>query len=176
MVAGAPLFLIDYPLIILLCLHLGGVVSWLGATVLFVSVIEPSMKFMDHDAASDFLARVIPRLARFSIAVSALTLLAGFFLFDYISTTHAYLLPSPRILFIYAGGILGFFAFVIVATGMLNASNKIRNASVKLTVNGASESSGVSLDQVASSVRGTLVASSYILVTILVLMILGANF
>jgi uncharacterized membrane protein len=172
--------LIDYLFIILLGLHVIGVVSWLGATILFVSVIEPSLKKMDPDTMRDFMLRVIPRFARFTIAVSALTLLAGFFLFDYISTTESYLLPSPRILFIYAGGILGLVAFLIVATGMLGTASKIQNSSLGLTAIGnggvtTSESASAILDHIAGSVRGTLLASSYLLLTIFVLMVLGVN-
>ncbi|HZW55072.1 MAG TPA: hypothetical protein VFF30_02175 [Nitrososphaerales archaeon] len=172
--------MIDYPFIILFGLHIIGVVSWFGATILFVSVIEPSLKRMDPDSMKDFMIKVIPRLARFSIAMSALTLLAGFFLFDYVSTTEPYLLPSPRILFIYAGGILGFVAFLVVVTGMLGTSSKLRSASIPSLPGGSGgvatgESTSAMLGHVAETVRGTLLASSYLLFAIFVLMVLGAN-
>lgn len=172
----------DVIFLLLFALHVVGVVSWFGATLVFIWVIQPAVRQLDDDKAKmEFLSRVIPRFVRFTVSVSILTILAGFFLFDYISTSVLInLLPGWRLQFVYAGAILGFVAFVTSTTVLVSSSNKIQEAIRR------AQSSAVNSDEMISNykvltraqdaIKAGLSVSSTILLIVFILMVLGANF
>lgn len=174
----------DYFFILLLGLHVGGVISWMGASVMYGSVFGPSFSKSDFvETKPDFAISVMSKLSRFITGASLLTIVAGFFLFDYISTVATNILPpGSRILFIYAGAVLGFSAFVVTLASVIPSTNRI----VKIMKSEVfTESSDSNLALVNSkrleikhsldTIRSGLGASAALLLLIFVLMILGTN-
>lgn len=151
---------------------------------MYGTVLGPSFSKSDMvETKPDFAISLMSKLSRFITGASVLTILAGFFLFDYISTVATNILPpGSRILFIYAGAVLGFAAFVVTLASVIPSTNRI----VKILKSGVlTETSGSNLALVNSkrlqikhslrAIRSGLGASATLLVLIFVLMILGTN-
>jgi uncharacterized membrane protein len=174
----------DYVFILLLGLHVAGVISWMGASVMYGSVLGPSFSKSDLvETKPEFAISVMSKFSRFITGASLLTIIAGFFLFDYISTVATTILPpGSRILFIYAGAVLGFAAFVVTLASVIPSTSRI----VKILKSGVlSETTESNLALVNSrrlqirhslrAIRSGLGASAALLLLIFVLMILGTN-
>ncbi|MHB8568180.1 MAG: hypothetical protein ACYC7D_14985 [Nitrososphaerales archaeon] len=176
----------DLIFIILLTLHVGGVITWTGSSVMYSLVIGPSLAKTDvAELKPEFAISMFSKISKFITAASIITLLAGFFLFDYISTVATYILPAgPRILFIYAGAMLGFAAFVLTLAAVMPTTNRIIKILRSRVLIETSSSSGkvalvsarrVEIMNSAHALRSGLAASSAILLLVFVLMILGTN-
>jgi len=175
----------DYVFITLLALHVGGVITWMGSSAMYTMVIGPSIAKSDMmESNPEFAISILSRLSRFITATSITTLLAGFFLFDYISTVATYILPpGSRILFIYAGAILGFAAFVVTLAAVIPSTSRIIKILRAEQSNAGSTSGPVALAnarrfEIAHSlraIRSGLSAAAFILLVIFILMVLGTN-
>ncbi len=109
----------DALFLVLLILHIGAIVAWMGGAALFVSVIIPSLAKMSPLSRAEFVQSALPRYLRFITGSSILAIVAGLILYGYITqsaTTYApSLAGSP---YIQAGAVIG-LVVLIVALGVL---------------------------------------------------------
>src|SRR5207249_8469 len=57
--------MVDVLFIVLLVLHVGSIVAWMGGGALFLSVISPSLSKMSPSSRSEFVRLTLPRYFRF---------------------------------------------------------------------------------------------------------------
>jgi len=116
----------DPVFIVLLVLHVGAIVAWMGGAALFVSVIIPSLSKMSPASRSEFILSALPRYLRFITGSSILAIIAGLIL-------YAYITPSgPGAAYLQAGAILG-LVVLLLALGILVPSGRKLISLVKQT-------------------------------------------
>jgi uncharacterized membrane protein len=110
----------DAPFLVLLVLHIGAVVAWMGGAALFVSVIIPSLSKMSPASRAEFIQSALPRYLMFISGSSILAIVAGLTLYGYVTTqtTSSFALTGPGLVYIQAGAVLG-LAVLIIALGIL---------------------------------------------------------
>ena len=176
----------DIVFIILLVIHIGSVIIWIGLGAAFASVIGA---FLSNDdlvrMRPELIMKILRRYSRLIAADSTITILAGFFLFDYVSTVSTRLLPSGwGLLLIYTGAILGLVALIVSLAAILPATNKIamvllkgeeQEAGKAVVVRGVQEQ-GQQIMNSLGTIRAGIIGSTALLVLIMALMIAGTNF
>jgi uncharacterized membrane protein len=110
----------DAAFLVLLVLHIGAIVAWMGGATLFVSVIIPSLSKMSPASRAEFIQSALPRYLRFITGSSLLAIIAGLILYGYVTTqtTSSFALTSPGLMYIQAGAVLG-LVVLIIALGIL---------------------------------------------------------
>jgi uncharacterized membrane protein len=109
----------DAVFVILLLLHVGSIVAWMGGAMLFVSVISPSLRRMSPPSRSEFILSALPPYLRFIGGSSILSVLAGLALYAYITVVATTLAPSSSgQIYIQAGAVLA-LVIVIIAFGLI---------------------------------------------------------
>jgi uncharacterized membrane protein len=109
----------DALFLVLLILHIGAIVAWMGGAALFVSVIIPSLSKMSPPSRAEFILSALPRYLRFITGSSILAIIAGLILYGYTTQTATSLAPSASgLIYIQAGAILG-LVVLIIALGIL---------------------------------------------------------
>src|SRR5712691_10864524 len=110
----------DAAFLVLLILHVGAIVAWMGGAALFVSVIIPSLAKMSPASRAEFIQSALPRYLRFITGSSILAIVAGLILYGYVTTqtTSSFALTGPGLVYIQAGAGLG-LAVLIIALGVL---------------------------------------------------------
>ena len=109
----------DPVFIILLILHVGAVVAWMGGAALFVSVIMPSLSKISPPSRGEFIQSALPRYLRFSAGSAVLAIIAGLALYGYAVQADPTLAPSTQgSPYIQTGAILG-LVVLIIALGVL---------------------------------------------------------
>src|SRR5713226_1521763 len=109
----------DAAFVVLLILHVGAIVAWMGGAALFVSVIVPSLSKMSPTSRSEFIQSALPRYLRFISGSSILAIVAGLILYYYtIPATTSPAQNSPGPVYIQAGAVLG-LVVLIIAFGIL---------------------------------------------------------
>jgi uncharacterized membrane protein len=102
----------DYIFIALLAIHVLAIVGWMGAGLLFSSVLGPSLSEATPNARAEFLSKLIPRYTRYVTSTSIAAVVFGLALYGY--SIQAKLLPSglPLILLQVGAGV-GLAALII---------------------------------------------------------------
>jgi len=110
----------DAPFLVLLVLHIGAIVAWMGGAALFVSVIIPSLSKMSPASRAEFIQSALPRYLEFITGSSILAIIAGLILYGYVTTqtTSSFALTGPGLVYIQAGAVLG-LVVLIIALGIL---------------------------------------------------------
>ena len=110
----------DALFLVLLILHIGAIVAWMGGAALFVSVIIPSLSKMSPSSRAEFIHSALPRYLRFITGSSILAILAGLILYGYVTTQTeaAFFLTTPGLYYIEAGAAIG-LVVLIIALGIL---------------------------------------------------------
>ncbi|HEX9240230.1 MAG TPA: hypothetical protein VF910_06220 [Candidatus Bathyarchaeia archaeon] len=110
----------DATFLVLLVLHVGAIVAWMGGAALFVSVIIPSLSKMSPASRAEFIQSALPRYLRFITGSSILAIIAGVILYGHVTTqtTNSFALTGPGLVYIQAGAVLG-LVVLIIALGIL---------------------------------------------------------
>jgi uncharacterized membrane protein len=110
----------DAILLVLLILHVGAIVAWMGGAALFVSVIIPSLSKMSPPSRAEFIQSALPRYLRFITGSSILAIIAGVILYGYVTyqTGTSFTLTTPGLYYIQAGAVIG-LVVLIIALGIL---------------------------------------------------------
>jgi len=116
----------DALFLVLLILHIGAIVAWMGGAALFVSVIIPSLSKMSPASKAEFIRSALPRYLRFISGSSILAIIAGLILYGYIATV------DPGAGYIRAGAVLGLMV-LLIALGILVPSGRKLVSLVKQT-------------------------------------------
>lgn len=77
MEAGAKLALL---VAVIAWFHILFAISWVGSAVFFAAVLSPMLAALTPQARSEFLVKSLPKIERFELAVSTLTIVFGLFL------------------------------------------------------------------------------------------------
>jgi uncharacterized membrane protein len=114
----------DAVFLVLLVLHIGAIVGWMGGAALFVSVIIPSLSKMSPSSRGEFILSALPRYLRFISGTSILAIIAGLILYGYTTQVVISLAPSASgLIYIQAGAVLG-LVVLIIALGILVPSGR----------------------------------------------------
>src|SRR5438445_12471124 len=91
----------DPTFLVLLVLHIGAIVAWMGGAALFVSVIIPSLSKMSPASRVEFIMSALPGYLRFITGSSILAIIAGLILYGYYFATSSDS-RFPRLVYIQA--------------------------------------------------------------------------
>jgi hypothetical protein len=166
--------LADIVFLILLILHVGFVVGWLGGAVLFVSIIVPSLPRISASSRIEFTKETLPRYGRYLRIMTGGAIVAGLLLYYYITRVATSLAPSGAGMpFIDGGVLLGLIAAILVFGVVIPTINKL----VKVLKQGPATGESTMPEAARLQRRLSLVANSAIgvLSLALILMLIGAS-
>src|SRR6266480_669958 len=89
----------DAVFLVLLVLHVGSIIAWMGGATLFVSVLTPALRRMSPASRGEFVLSVIPPYMRFIGGSSIAAAVAGLALYAYITQVaiaFGVLIPTSR--------------------------------------------------------------------------------
>ena len=162
----------DALFLVVLILHIGAIVAWMGGASLFVSVIIPSLSKMSPASKAEFIQSTLPRYLRFISGSSILAIIAGLVLYGYITPS------GPGAIYIQTGAVLG-LAVLLIALGILVPSGRKLILLVKQT---QGTQAGTVPDSIMAQIAGSqrrMGLAGRLGVTLLgialVLMIIGAS-
>jgi uncharacterized membrane protein len=165
----------DALFVVLLILHIGAIVAWMGGAALFVSVIIPSLSKMSPASRAEFIQSALPRYLRFITGSSILAILAGLILYGYITQTATSLAPSTSgSLYVQAGAVVGLVVLIIALGVLVPAGRKF----VRLTKQAPSSAQDPIVAQIAGLQKRMGMAGRLgvaLLGIALILMIIGAS-
>lgn len=167
--------------LILLALHIGAVVGWMGGAVLFISVVAPSLRRMSPPSRAEFVISTIPAYLRFIVGTSITAIVAGVLLFGYVMSVEPSLAPSGAgLVLIQGGALIGLIALIIAFGLILPTGRKLVSLArqIKQGTSTQESTSGEMSQQIGRlqkrlSMGGGIGAA--LLAVALVLMIIGTN-
>ncbi len=111
--------MVDAVFLVLLVLHVGSIVAWMGGAILFVSVVSPSLRKLSPTSRSEFLLSALPPYMRFIGGSSILSVVAGLALYTYIIQVATSLAPSTSgSIYIQAGAVVT-LVVLLIAFGVI---------------------------------------------------------
>jgi uncharacterized membrane protein len=108
--------------------HIISVVGWMGASLLFLSVIQPSLQKLSPQTNSELVVKMFPRLLRHVQVFTVLTVIFGPLLAVAISSggaPHVFNLVSPWSIFVTTGASFGIATFLLVFLLMTPSIKKL---------------------------------------------------
>jgi uncharacterized membrane protein len=163
--------------LVLLVLHIGAIVAWMGGAALFVSVIIPSLSKMSPPSRAEFILSALPRYLRFITGSSILAILAGLILYGYYfasSSTSSF----SGLIYIQAGALLG-LVVLIIALGILVPSGQKLLSLVRQNPKPAQQASQDRVSEQIARLQRRMGMAGRLGVTLLgialILMIIGAS-
>jgi len=115
--------LTDIIFLVLLFAHIGTVVLWMGASVLYVSVLGPSIAKLAPSSRADLIKAIGTRYERYLVRNATIAIAAGLILYAYISQASSGLAPSSSGLpWILVGIIFGLAAYVMGIAVVMRAN------------------------------------------------------
>lgn len=167
----------DYIFIGLLAGHILAIVGWMGAALLFTSVLGPSLENMGSNVRAEFLTKAIPRYTRYIASSSGAAIALGISLYGYALRYSASNLPTGIALtLLQAGAGVGLVAFIVVMAIVLPSARhllRLLKEGQSGTIQPAGQVDAIALSQ--KRVRMGTVAVLGLLVLVLVLMVAGST-
>jgi uncharacterized membrane protein len=118
--------MVDPVFIILLLLHVGSIVAWMGGATLFVSVLTPALRRMSPSARGEFVLSVIPSYMRFIGGSSIAAAVAGLALYAYITQVATSLQPSSSgLIYVQIGAVVTLIVLLIAFGVLIPTSRKL---------------------------------------------------
>ncbi len=116
----------DAVFLVLLLLHVGSIVAWMGGAILFVSVVSPSLRRMSPTSRSEFVLSALPPYMRFIGGSSILSVIAGLALYTYITQVATSLAPSSSgLIYVQAGALLSLVVLLIAFGVVIPTGRKL---------------------------------------------------
>jgi uncharacterized membrane protein len=116
----------DAVFVILLLLHVGSIVAWMGGATLFVSVLTPALRRMSPAARGEFVVSVIPSYMRFIGGSSIAAAVAGLALYAYITQVATSLAPSSSgLIYVQIGAVVTLIVLLIAFGVLIPTSRKL---------------------------------------------------
>ncbi len=163
----------DIVYLALLFIHIISIVVWMGATILFISVLGPSMRRLNPASRLDLFKAMGPAYQRNITSSSTIAIAAGLILYAYITRVQSSLAPSSSgMLWILAGIILGLAAYIIGMVLGVRSNRRLLKLSSQSPA-GAEPPSQVQLLQRRLLMGGLI--SAILLVLALLSMVVGAS-
>jgi uncharacterized membrane protein len=116
----------DAVFLVLLVLHVGSIIAWMGGATLFVSVLAPSLRKMSVASRGEFTISVLPAYMRFIGGSSIVAAVAGLGLYAYITQVATSLSPSSSgLMYIQLGAVVTLIVLVIAFGILIPTSRKL---------------------------------------------------
>jgi uncharacterized membrane protein len=168
----------DAVFVVLLLLHVGSIVAWMGGATLFVSVVAPSLRKMSLASRGEFTLSVLPAYMRFIGGASAAAAIAGLALYAYVTQVATSLGPSSSgLIYIQIGAVVTLTILLIAFGILIPTSRKLVGLMKQSQKAGPGGDSTISA-QIASLEKrlGMSATLGVILLTLtFILMIVGAS-
>ncbi len=159
---------------ILLAIHIGAVIAWMGSSFVFAWVIGPSLESMNQETRTDFLLNMLPKFSKFFSISSSTTIGAGIILAGWTFGAETSLVPGGIAFFLFLiGAVLAFVALLIAMALIVSPANRLLTMLQKVKNSPASsdETSRIfELQRIASSGAKAL---SVMLPVVMLLMVFG---
>ncbi len=175
--------LADLTFSILLIWHIGSVIAWLGSSAAFVFAIYPSVRSVTKDQNILSFRSFLPSFSKVIAGASISTVLAGIFLFGYISSIDTSRMPTGwNLIFILIGALLGLVA-IILTLGVISPliSRFMKQSGQDLNVSGnyssmKIEKSEREIESLTGSINSVTFSLVLMLLIVEILMTLGIYF
>jgi uncharacterized membrane protein len=165
----------DAVFLVLLILHVGSIIAWMGGAALFVSVLTPALRKMSPASRGEFVVSVIPSYMRFIGGSSIAAAVAGLALYAYITQVATSLAPSGSgAFYIQIGAVVTLIVLVIAFGVLIPTSRKL----VGLLKQAAPDGDSAISARVGSLQKRLGMAARlgvFLLAVTFILMIVGAN-
>src|SRR2546422_7332802 len=116
----------DAVFLVLLALHIGSIIAWMGGATLFVSVLTPALRRMSPASRGEIVLSVIPSYMRFIGGSSIAAAVAGIALYAYITQVATTLAPTNSgLIYIQVGAIVTIIILLIAFGVLIPTSRKL---------------------------------------------------
>jgi uncharacterized membrane protein len=116
----------DVVFVVLVLLHVGSIVAWMGGATLFVSVLAPSLRKMSPASRGEFMLAALPQYMRFIGGSSIAAAVAGLALYAYITQVSTSLAPSSSgLIYIQLGAVVTIIILLIAFGVLIPTSRKL---------------------------------------------------
>jgi uncharacterized membrane protein len=116
----------DAVFLVLLILHVGSIIAWMGGATLFVSVLAPALRKMSPASRSEFILSALPQYMRFIGGSSIAAAVAGLALYAYITQVATTLEPSSSgTIYIQIGAVVTVIVLLIAFVILIPTSRKL---------------------------------------------------
>ncbi len=120
----------DIIFLVLLFVHIGTVVLWMGASILYVSVLGPSIGKLAPSSRADLMKTIGSAYEKYIVRNATIAVVAGLILYAYVtgrivSVSSNIALGNSGMPWILAGIIFGFVAYVIGIFVVMRSNRKL---------------------------------------------------
>lgn len=153
--------------------HIGSVVLWFGSAVTFVLAVYPSLGSLNQDQSRSYLHSLLPKFSKLLGGAAASAMVAGFFLFGYVTSVTTVMTPSGwRFIFVSIGALLGLIAGFLTLGVALPLASRFLNP--KSQISNGWKYSILDETTMVKGLNGVMRATVIILALVFVLMLMGA--
>ncbi len=169
----------DAVFLVLLVLHVGSIVAWMGGATLFVSIVSPSLRRMSPTSRSEFVLSTLPPYMRFIGGSSIVSVIAGLALYAYITQVATSLAPtSSGLIYIQLGAVVS-LVVLLIAFGVVIPTGRKLVSLLKQSQKQAAPDVDTSMSAQMASLQKRLAMGArlgvFLLTLTLILMIVGAS-
>ncbi len=169
----------DAVFLVLLVLHVGSIIAWMGGATLFVSVLTPALRRMSPASRGEFVLSVIPSYMRFIGGSSIAAAVAGLALYAYITQVATSLAPSNSgLIYIQIGAVVTIIVLLIAFGVLIPTSRKLvglLKQSQKQAAPGGDVAMTTQVGNLQKRLGMTARLGVFLLAVTLILMIVGAS-
>jgi uncharacterized membrane protein len=116
----------DAIFLVLLVLHVGSIIAWMGGATLFVSVLTPALRRMSPASRGEFILSALPSYMRFIGGSSIAAAVAGLAVYAYITQAATSLAPtSSGLMYIQIGAVVTLIVLLITFGVLIPTSRKL---------------------------------------------------
>lgn len=120
--------MIDIIFLVLLFAHIGTVILWMGASVLYVSVLGPSIAKLTPSSRTDLMKAIGKNYEGYIVRNATIAIAAGLILYGYITQVATSYAPSPSGMpWILIGILSGIVAYIIGIAVVMRNNRKLMN-------------------------------------------------
>jgi uncharacterized membrane protein len=165
----------DAVFLVLLILHVGSIIAWMGGAALFVSVLTPALRKMSPASRGEFVVSVIPSYMRFIGGSSIAAAVAGLALYAYITQVATSLAPSGSgAIYIQIGAVVTLIVLVIAFGVLIPTSRKLVGL-LKQAAPGGDSAISARVGSLQKRLGMAARLGVFLLAVTFILMIVGAN-
>ena len=169
----------DAVFLVLLLVHVGSIVAWMGGATLFVSVLSPALRRMSPASRGEFVLSVLPSYMRFIGGSSIAAAVAGLALYGYITQVATSFAPSSSgLIYIQIGAVVTLIV-LLIAFGVLIPTSRKLVGLLKMSQKQATPGGDAATSAQVASLQKRLGMAArlgvFLLALTLILMIVGAS-
>jgi uncharacterized membrane protein len=166
----------DIVFLALLFIHIGTIVLWMGASILYVSVLGPSIAKLSPSTRADLLKAIGSRYDSYVVRNSTIAIVAGLILYGYITQVSKSFEPSTSGMpWILAGIIFGLLAYVIGLAVVMRTNRKMMSLMAQRESNTAPSAPSSDMPKLQRRLAISTGLQALFLVIALLSMVVGAS-